>query len=240
MKIEITSQHSHELAAERGRAGELEDKLVSEKSKYHQLADELRRSEEMIKLEQHAVKEEREKSLKLSMQNSTLIRLRDDLRAKVSELEVQLSNIKSSTQSTFGNLETKNEEFTNLRRELEELKTYKKDQEEKGKNNKMKMQETKNMPNMNASENETSTEESQKTSSPSEISALSPSLLMSPSSQDSTSNALKNQLHATLTECSQLRKEVTILRMAISEKDFRLQALREIVGGLEKMAMPSK
>ena len=46
---------------------------------------------------------------------------------------------------------------------------------------------------------------------------------------------MKNQLRNTLAECSQLRTEVTTLRMAINEKDFRLQALREIVGGLEKM-----
>jgi len=210
MRIEITSQHSHELAAERGRAGDLEEKMMEERSKYHQLADELRRSEELVKMEQHATKEERDKNFKLSMQTSTLVRLRDELRSQVSELSVQLSNTKQSAQSTVGHLESKEKEFIDLRQEVEALRMYKQREEERGGRATM-----------------VSMEENQETKT------LSPSSPSSPS--ESISTMMKNQLRNTLAECSQLRTEVTTLRMAINEKDFRLQALREIVGGLEKM-----
>jgi chromosome segregation ATPase len=210
MRIEITSQHSHELAAERGRAGDLEEKMMEERSKYHQLADELRRSEELVKMEQHATKEERDKNFKLSMQTSTLVRLRDELRSQVSELSVQLSNTKQSAQSTVGHLESKEKEFIDLRQEVEALRMYKQREEERG-----------GLATM------VSMEENQETKT------LSPSSPSSPSASIST--MMKNQLRNTLAECSQLRTEVTTLRMAINEKDFRLQALREIVGGLEKM-----
>lgn len=210
MRIEITSQHSHELAAERGRAGDLEEKMMEERSKYHQLADELRRSEELVKMEQQATKEERDKNFKLSMQTSTLVRLRDELRSQVSELSVQLSNTKQSAQSTVGHLESKEKEFIDLRQEVEALRMYKQRKEERGDSAIM-----------------VSMEENQETKT------LSPSSPSSPS--DSIPTMMKNQLRNTLAECSQLRTEVTTLRMAINEKDFRLQALREIVGGLEKM-----
>ena len=210
MRIEITSQHSHELAAERGRAGDLEEKMMEERSKYHQLADELRRSEELVKMEQQATKEERDKNFKLSMQTSTLVRLRDELRSQVSELSVQLSNTKQSAQSTVGHLESKEKEFIDLRQEVEALRMYKQRKEERGESAIM-----------------VSMEENQETKT------LSPSSPSSPS--DSIPTMMKNQLRNTLAECSQLRTEVTTLRMAINEKDFRLQALREIVGGLEKM-----
>ena len=221
VRIEITSQHSHELAAERGRAGDLEEQVVGEKSKYHQLADELRRSEEMVKMEQHAMREERDKTSKLSMQLSTLIRLRDELREQISELQVQLSTTERSAQSTSGTLESKEVEYTHLRKELDELKRVykKKQQEDQDKKDELFKQETKHV-----------STKKEATVAPLPGSPSTASALPAP-----PSTMMKQQLKATLTECSQLRTEVTTLRMAMHEKDFRLQALREIVGGLERM-----
>jgi chromosome segregation ATPase len=229
MRVEITSQHSHALGVERTRSSELEENVQAERTKYHQLADDLRRKEEKNKLDQNIIQDERQKSTKLSMQLNTLINLRDDLRSQISDLQVQLSTTEQSAKSTTGTLETKNQEYLTLRKELEELKV-----------NIVVLKQRKVEENMKTTSSSSKNEDARhmKEASPMSLSSLS-----SPSSSTSSHAAsaeLKHQLRATLTECSALRTEIQTLRMTIHEKDFRLSALREIVGGLERMVPPER
>ena len=56
-----------------------------------------------------------------------------------------------------------------------------------------------------------------------------------PSVVNNDSATAKSSFKEVLKETSRLRKEVQTLRISLAEKDFRIGALREIVGGLERM-----
>lgn len=225
MRIEIINQHSRELAAERSRAIELEEKLTSDRNKYHTLADECTRKEEKIKMDSILIREEKEKSYKYQMQMKTLITLRDDLRNTISEMEVQLSSHQLKTQTS----QTQNHHQNELLQK--EIKDIKQQLE----------QETKKQREKETHQSSSKEEDMSQTHVPN-VESLS-SLIdgsAGKSSKEPPSFVLKNQLKATLTECSVLRTEVQSLKMSIHEKDFRLQALREIVGGLERMVPPER
>ena len=272
MRIEITSQHSHELAAERARAGDFEEVIQRERSKYHQLSDDMRRMEETMKMESQAMKEEREKSSKLSMQTSTLSKLRDELREQISELQVRLATTEQTARSTNGHLETKEMTMMGMVEELRELRSFKrKREEEERKEEGKEVEEVEEVEEVAAGGGASATKERERNEGSKEmvmerkevgdqakgrvdgrvgISTIDGSSSSSASSSSSSlsseggrggeSTGLKVQLKATLQECSMLRSEVQTMRMTIHEKDFRLQALREIVGGLEKMVPPER
>ena len=265
MRIEITSQHSHELAAERARAGDFEGVIQGERSKYHQLSDDMRRMEETMKMESQAMKEEREKSSKLSMQTSTLSKLRDELREQISELQVQLATTEQTARSTNGHLETKEMTMMGMVEELRELRSFKrKREEEEGKEGEegeevaagggasatKERERNEGSKEMVMERKEVGDQAKERVGgrvgistidgSSSSLASTSSSSLSGEGGGGGESTGLKVQLKATLQECSMLRSEVQTMRMTIHEKDFRLQALREIVGGLEKMVPPER
>jgi hypothetical protein len=141
-------------------------------------------------------------------------------------LLVSSSSPLQDARSKSGSLETKEEVLAGMNNELLELRSFKRRKE------KEELVSTSEVVSgvalvPGASATKESGEESK------EFGGM--SMIDGSSSAHEDSVGLKRQLKATLGECSMLRSEVQKMRMAIHEKDFRLQALREIVGGLEKM-----
>ena len=201
MRVEINSQHSHELAAERARISGLEERIMNKDARYHALADELRRHEERNRVDRAHLRKAKDRCDRLSLEIGSLAALRDELRARVSELTVKLSSQEGKIRKKEEAVSSKDAELQAVREELQSLHVELDEQHIL-----VKKYRTENM--------------QREPQSPSNTATTSP---------------FKEQLKSTLKESAKLRKEVQMLRLTMAEKDFRIGALREIVGGLEKM-----
>lgn len=205
MRVEIASQHSHELAAERARIAGLEERVMAKDARYHALADELRRHEERNRVDRAHLRKAKDRSDRLSLEIGSLAALRDELRGHVSELTMKLSSEEETVHNQNETISSKNSELEAVRKELKNLR--------------MEFDKQKLLVEKHRAENVQAMPRSE--------------------AKSTASSPFKEQLKDTLKESARLRKEVQTLQLTLAEKDFRIGALREIVGGLEKM-VPSR
>ena len=197
MRVEIAALHSHELAAERARIAGLEERSMSKDAKYHAIADELRRHEERNRSDRAHLRKARDRCDRLSLEVGSLAALRDELRARVSELTVRLSTEEQTSREQAAVLVSKESELVKALSEIDKLRKER------------------------------------------ETSQTSPAAKIGPPpvvvASNVAANTAQHSVKEVLKETARLRNEVQTLRLSLAEKDFRIGALREIVGGLERM-----
>lgn len=209
MRVEIASHHSHELAAERARIAGLEERSMSKDAKFHAVADELRRHEERNRADRAHLRKARDRCDRLSLEVGSLAALRDELRARVAELTVRLSTEEQSGREQAAMLAAKENELTEAVGEVDSMRL----EYEKQKALARKRQQQQITVDV----------------TPDKVVVAPPPVVTA------TPAAAQHSFKEVLKETSRLRKEVQTLRMSLAEKDFRIGALREIVGGLERM-----
>ncbi len=211
MRIEIASQHSHEIAAERARIAGLEERSMSKDAKFHAVADELRRHEERNRADRVHLRKARDRCDRLSLEVGSLAALRDELRARVSELTVRLSAEEQFGREQAAALAAKESEFAEAVGEVDSLR-----QECEQQKSLVEQQQRQQLV-------------------AADVSPPATAVVAPPSVVNNDSATAKSSFKEVLKETSRLRKEVQTLRISLAEKDFRIGALREIVGGLERM-----